>query len=237
MDFADPHSLVAAMRGAGRVFLLLPFGEPMTRWAGDAIAAARRAGVGHIVRLSGFGADPASWCLLNRIQGRLDAMVTASALPWTLLRPNAFMQNFAVHHGEMIRRDSALYLPDGGGRTSYIDARDIAAVAAEILLDSDNHRHETLDITGPEALSGDDAAAILSAAAGRPISYHPVPESAAREGMQQGLPRWNVDALLSMSAFVRAGEAAPVRETVEAVTGRRPIRFRQFARDYASVWT
>jgi len=235
MDYADPVSLRRAMRGIDRVFLLLPFAEPMIHWVGQAVAAARATGASHIVRLSGFGADPESGCLLNRIQGRLDSVVRGSGVPWTVLRPNAFMQNFPAHHGGIIRRDDAFYLPDGDGRTSYVDARDIASVAAEVLLAPELYRNQALDITGPEALSGGDVAEILSTAAGRPISYHPVDEDAAR-GAMAGMPRWSTEALLSMSAFVRADGAAAVRHTVRDVTGNHPITFERFARDYADAW-
>lgn len=236
MDFTDPGSLVEAMDGVACVFLLLPFGEPMTEWAGNAVQAARKAGVEHIVRLSGFGADPASDCLLNRIQGGMDAMVETSGRGWTLLRPNAFMQNFPVYYGDMIRRHGALYLPDGDGRTSFVDARDVAAVAAEVLLDLKSYERRALEITGPQAFSGTEVANLLSTAAARAITYQPIDESTAREGMH-GMPAWNIEVLLSMSAFVRNGGAAAVRETIEKITGREPRTFDRFAHDHADSWT
>lgn len=237
IDFADTGSLIRAMDGVERVFLLVPFGQTMSAWTENAVAAARAAGVKHLVRLSGFGADPGSDCLLNRIQGTIDRMVEDSGIVYSLLRPNAFMQNFVVYYGGMIRNQSSFYLPDGDGRTSFVDVRDIAAVAAEVLTNPVTYENKAFEITGPEALSDAEAAKIISTATGRAVTYHPIDESAAREAMLgAGMPAWNVAVLLSLSAFVRAGKAAAVSTTVHEVTGHEPITFEQFARDYRSAW-
>lgn len=235
IDFADTDSLIRAMDGVGCVFLLVPFGEPMAAWTTNAVRAARATGVEYLVRLSGFGADPDSKCLLNRVQGETDRIIQGSGLPYALLRPNAFMQNFSVYHAGIIRRQSAFYLPDGDGRTSFVDVRDIAAVAAEVVLDFATHQNRAYEITGPQALSGTEISGILSSVAGRAVAYRAVEETVAREGMR-GLPAWNIDALLSLSAFVRAGGAATILETVKDIAGREPTNFERFAQDHAKAW-
>jgi len=97
-------------------------------------------------------------------------------------------------------RHGAIYLPWGNGRASFVDTRDIAALAAEALT-SEGHEGKTYTLTGPAALGIAEVASILSEVAGREINYVDMPESAARDGMlQAGLPQWQVHALMELHA-------------------------------------
>src|SRR5436189_1117187 len=118
-------------------------------------------------------------------------------------------------------RHGAIYLPWGNGRASFVDTRDIAALAAEALT-SEGHEGKTYTLTGPAALGIAEVASILSEVAGREINYIDVPESAARDGMlQAGLPRWwQVDALMEMHAANKQNRWSTVEFNIEKLTGK-----------------
>jgi uncharacterized protein YbjT (DUF2867 family) len=129
--------------------------------------------------------------------------------------------------------DGTIYLPWGNGKASFVDARDIAAVAAEALT-SEEHEGKTYTLTGPAALGIAEVASILSGMAGREINYVDVPESAARDGMlQAGLPQWQVESLLELHATNKQNRWTAVTSDIEKVTGTPPTDFAQFARDHA----
>jgi uncharacterized protein YbjT (DUF2867 family) len=152
------------------------------------------------------------------------------------------MQNFVNFFGQTIKNESAFYLPAGDGRVSFVDVRDIAAVATEILLTksdgSQQHKNNAYDITGHEALSCSQAAEILPKVIGRKISYIDIPEEYARKGMKNiGMEDWLVDAILEFYYIIRAGHASRTTNVVEQITGRKPVAFEQFVRDYASSFS
>ena len=142
-------------------------------------------------------------------------------------------------HGPAIRKQNAFYLPVDDGKVSLVDARDVASVAA-ILLTKDGHDGKTYDVTGPEALSNQEIAGILTRELGRTIRFLPVSENdAARAMTAAGLPDWLVNALLELYASQKVGEAEAIAPTVKQLTGRPAffstsslrIIFRLFARE------
>jgi uncharacterized protein YbjT (DUF2867 family) len=121
----------------------------------------------------------------------------------------------------------------GNGKASFVDTRDIAAVAAEALTSSE-HEGKTYTLTGPAALGIAEVASILSEVAGREINYIDVPESAARDGMlQAGLPRWQVDALMELPAANKQNRWSTVTSDIEKVTAKPATSFAQYARDHS----
>ncbi|RQS67495.1 SDR family NAD(P)-dependent oxidoreductase [Burkholderia sp. Bp8963] len=235
-DFADPGSLASAFDGVDTLFLLLPLQADMVTLAGHAVAVAKAAGVTHIVRSSGAGADPASPAAIARVQGEIDRLVTESGLAYTIARPNCFMQNFVTFYADMIRA-GALYLPQGDGKVSFVDVRDIAAVNARVLQHPADHAGRTYDLTGGEALSNADVAARIGAALGRDVGYVPVTDDAAIASMRDaGVDAWSIDALMSLSRMIAAGQTAAVSADVRTLLGRAPISFEQFVADYVGSW-
>ncbi|KVD28620.1 SDR family oxidoreductase [Burkholderia ubonensis] len=235
-DFADPASLANAFRGVDTLFLLLPLQADMVTLAGNVITAARAAGVRHIVRSSGAGADPDTPFAIGRVQGEIDRLVTGSGVAYTITRPNCFMQNFVTFYADMIRA-GALYLPQGDGKVSFVDVRDIAAVNAAILLSPDQHAGRTYDVTGGEALSNADVTARIGAALGRKIDYVAVSDDAAIASMRDaGMDAWSIDTLMSLSRLIAAGHAAAVSADVRTLLGRAPIAFERFVEDYVGSW-
>jgi uncharacterized protein YbjT (DUF2867 family) len=223
-DLDRPETYGPALAGVEHLFLLLPFRPDMAAVAARVLEAARGVGVRQVVRLSALGAGPTSPMAAGRWHAAADAAVARSGLQWTLVRPASFMQNFLAYHPP--GPDGAIVLPAGDGAVSFIDNADVAAVAAQALLDG--HHGAIHELTGPAALTFAEAAAILGRAAGRPVRYVDVPEEAARQGMTAaGLPAFMVEGMLELYAVYRKGYAAQVTGTVELVLGRP-------ARDFAA---
>ena len=230
-DFEDAGSYSNALRDAEKLFILPPLIPNQVEVTTALVDAAKSAGVGHIVKLSAVGADPGARSIIGKWHGQTDEHIRKSGIGFTVLRPNSFMQNFVNYFPP---RDGVIYLPWGDGKASFVDARDIGAVAAETLTQV-GHEGITYDLTGPEALGIADIARILSSVAGREIRYVDVPEAAARDAMLQAqIPEWQVDALLELHAINKQGLWADVTSDVEKVTGRPATHFAHFARDHAS---
>lgn len=235
-DFADQESMTAAMQGCDRLFLVLPLAERMTRWGHLAVQAAKAAGIGYIVRSSGYGASSDAHWRLGREHGTVDQFVEDSGIAFTTLRPNTLMQNFATSLAGMVR-SGVIALPEEDARVSYIDARDVGDCAARLLLDSEGHEGRVYALTGPQGLSLAEVAALLTTAAGREVVYRPSDEAEYMDTLAQaGLPQWNADMLVSLTRVVKLGMAGNVTGAVEYLTGRAPRTFAAFAADHAGAW-
>lgn len=231
-DLADPASLQPVMAGVEAVFLLTPPADNAVRLNENALVAARDAGVGHVVKLSAIGASPESPLQLGRSHGEMEAEIAASGLGWTVLRAGSFMQNF-FNHLPTIQEQSQVYSAMGDGKVAMIDTRDIAAAAANVLVDPSAHAGRTYLLTGGEALSEAEATAILSRAVGREIGFTEIPGEAAAAAMEQmGLPSWLIGDLVMLSDMAKAGYMAEVSPHTAELLGAAPRTFADFAADH-----
>lgn len=236
VDFADAAGLKAAFAGIDTLFLLLPLVANKLALAKNAVVAAQAAGVKHIVRSSGAGADADSSFALPKLQGEIDQLVMDSGLAYTIVRPATFMQNFATYYAGMIQ-SGALYLPQGDGRVSFIDVRDIAAVDALILQNPAAHAGQVYTLTGAAAVSNAEATASISAAIGKTVGYVPVPDEAAIASMKgMGMDDWSINQMMSLHHITTAGFAAGTTDTVQQLLGRAPISFANFVSANTHAW-
>lgn len=236
VDFADVASLKTAFAGIDTLFLLLPLVPKKVELAKNAISAAKAAGVKHIVRSSGAGADPSAGFALPKLQGDIDQLIIDSGIAYTLVRPATFMQNFATYFAGMIQ-GGALYLPQGEGRVSFIDVRDIAAVNATILQHPAAHAGQAYTLTGGEAVSNAEAVKWIGKAIGKTVNYVAVPDAAAIESMQgMGMDDWSIGQMMSLHQLTAAGYAAGTTDTVRQLLGREPIRFAEFVAAHKQAW-
>lgn len=236
LDLLDVTSAQAAMQGIDRLFLLTPAHPDMEAMTAHAVQAAQAAGVQHIVRVSGAGADPASDIAIARLQGRCDQLVIDSGIPYTLLRPKNFMQNFTTFLRDMIRA-GAVYSSQGDGRVPFIDARDIAAVAAKVLIEPAAHAGQAYTLTGPEALTNAEALAEIEQTIGRKISLVDISEEQAIAGMRQaGMPEPMVQAMSSLNRVIAAGWVAEVTDDVPQLLSRPVTRWADFVAEHRNVW-
>lgn len=230
-DYLDPTSYLPAMQSADTLFLLTPAADWAHERAMAVIDAARETGVQKIVRQSVLRADANPTYTLAEWHREVELYLVASAIPGTILRPNHFMENFRDYMGETIRSEGRFYSSAGDGHVSFVSGRDIAAVAVECLI-NDEHIGKSYDLTGPEAFSLWDAAAVLSRTTGRRIEYVPVDEQQVREAMS-GAPGWLVRVMLEMDEFDRQGEMSPVNSNIETILGRPAQDFASWAAEHA----
>lgn len=234
LDYEEPHSFGASLEGVERLFLIArPGDEDPAAVAGPFLRAARAAGVRRVVNLTALGAEQRDDVRL----GEVERLVADHGFDYTHLRPNWFMQIFcqgALQAG--IRTTDRLAVPAGDAGVSFVDARDVAAVAARCILE-DGHEGRAYDLTGPEALSHAEVAGHIATAVGRPIEYQALDEDSARAAIRAaGLGPDRVERLVRFYRLVRDGYSAPVTRDVEAVLGRPAIPFVRFAEEHVAAW-
>jgi uncharacterized protein YbjT (DUF2867 family) len=228
LDVTQPATLAPALHGIAAVFAALPYElQPAADQA--LIAASAEAGVTRFVKLSAMGtdADPSSPHMLA------ENSLAASGLEWTVLRPNFFMQNYATMMADQVR-SGAIYEPAAEGATSFVDARDIAAVALAALTQP-GHNRQIYALTGPAALTRAEVAATLTRVVGKKVTYIAIDDEALRNGMA-GAPASLVALTSALYGYVRQGFTATLTPDVTRVTGRPAHDFASFAADHAAAW-
>jgi uncharacterized protein YbjT (DUF2867 family) len=234
MNFNNSETIEAAFKGIQKLFLLTPFVPEMLEMSKNLIREAKKANVNHIVKQSAFGSDLEDGITMNKLHRQVEEAIESSGINYTFLRPMSFMQNYLGLRS--IKSQGVFYAPLLDSRTSFVDLRDIAAVAVEALTRS-GHENKAYNITGPEAVSNYDIANILSKTTGRKITYVNTSDDDARKGMKEnGMQEWTINALMELYNFQKAGRASDVSLDVERVTNRKPISFEQFAKDYSEAF-
>jgi uncharacterized protein YbjT (DUF2867 family) len=230
-DYADPSTIPAALDGVDRVFVMLAAGYTDPVGLLSPIVEAARAKGAKVVLMTAFGVDADDAIPYRQVELKL----IKSGAPYVIVRPNWFMDNFhtfwkagvaAGHFG----------LPAGDGATSFVDLRDIvASIAAALTTGRFNGR--AFALTGPEALTYTQAAAVLSDAIGRPVAYEATSDAAFVAMLTGfGVPEAYATFLASIFHPVREGWNAAVTDAVESLTGHKPIPLSTYARDHATEW-
>jgi uncharacterized protein YbjT (DUF2867 family) len=244
LDYTKQETIEYALNNVDKLFLQTLPTPNVADICSNIINEAKKNGVKYVVKLSAMGAsDPEPKSTVLRLHGEEEKILEDSGIPYTFLRPPAFMQNFVTQFGHTIKTQNAFYVPAEDAKMSFIDSRDIAAVTAEILTKNNpgssrqHYENKAYDITGPDALSYGQAANILSSVAGKKISYVNITEEDARKGMKHiGMGDWFIDIMMELFRIIRAGYGSETTTVVEDITGRKPISFAQFAKDYVEAF-
>jgi uncharacterized protein YbjT (DUF2867 family) len=229
LDLASGEGLAQAFEGIERAFIMSPGGyADQYKILSPLIQEAKRRGLQKVVLLSAFGADADDNAPLRRSEIELER----SGVPYNVIRPNWFMQNFNTFWLQGIREQGVIALPVGAAKTSFIDTRDIAAVAAR-LLTSDDVNNRAFNLTGPEALDHAQVAAAIGEEIGKKAVFKEIEPQQLKQGLLAGgVPEDYVDFLLLIMGYLKAGYNAPVTQEVQTLLGRPPIGFRQYAHDF-----
>jgi uncharacterized protein YbjT (DUF2867 family) len=233
LDFTRTETFAPALDGVDRVFLVRPpHLADAKRYFAPFIDAAKTAGVRHIVFLSVIGVEHNHTVPHYRIE----QLILASGIPYTFLRASFFMQNLNTTHRDEIRTRGEIIVPAGRSKTSFIDVRDIGAVAAQALTQA-GHENRTYTLTGAEALDYYQVAYVFSSVLGRAIRYtNPSIASFFRYQRSQGKPFGVIAVMIMLYTLTRFGMSARTTPETAALLDRSPIPLRQYVEDYCAAW-
>jgi uncharacterized protein YbjT (DUF2867 family) len=235
-DFADTESLQKVMNGVSTLFLLLPSHPEAIKFGKNAIDTAKECGVKHIVRSSGSFANPNSELFIEKLLGTTDKYLKESGINYTITAPSSFMQNFSTTMAKDYK-NGVIYQSAGEGKNSWIDLRDIAAVNIAVLLNPEKYLNETLTITGQESFNYQGAINIMNEITGKETKYFAISNEIAIKTMtDMQLPQFFIDLLISLNESIKQGHFEKITNTVETVTGKKPITFKQFVTNYKNIW-
>jgi uncharacterized protein YbjT (DUF2867 family) len=234
-DWDDATTHREALRGVDRLYLVAPV---MRMDFADQVATfldlAEAAGVRHVTYLSAYGIDHAPPQLAPRAV-ELD-LIGRGAITHSILRPAWFMQDFSETFLKPV--DGVIAVPTADGSEAFIDASDIAAVAAQTLASPHAHAGAAYALTGPEALTVSEAAEIIARAIGRPVKHDDIDRDVWIQGsVAAGVPSEYGEMLRTLTETIASGMGSRPNDTVQKVTGAPPIVFADFARRTAQAWT
>jgi uncharacterized protein YbjT (DUF2867 family) len=233
LDLVTREGLAHALDGVDRAFLLAPPGHVnQDELLLPLIEAARAKRLKKVVLMTAMGADASDDLPLRKAELAL----IASGVTWNVIRPNWFMQNFQTFWLHGIQTQNKILLPVGSAKASFIDARDIAAVAAQLLSHGDFDQ-QAFDLTGARALDHDEVAAILSRVAGRTITFEDITPETMRAGLlQRGVPAPYAEFMVTILGYFKAGYAERTTDAVQRTIGRAPRSIEQYAQDNRQAW-
>ncbi len=219
-SYADPELARASLEGVTTLFMVSGAeAEDRLEQHRTFVDAAADAGVEHVVYTSFQGAAADCTFTLGRDHWATEEHIRARGLGFTFLR-DSFYLDFLP---ELVGEDGVIRGPAGDGRVAAVTRADIARSAVAVLTDPAAHRDATYDLTGPEALSFAEVAALLTAHTGRTVTYHDESiEEAYASRRKWPAPPWQYDAWVSTYTAIAAGELAAVSDHVRRLTGREP---------------
>jgi uncharacterized protein YbjT (DUF2867 family) len=234
-DMARPETLTTALKGIERAMLISSSDPVMLEVQSNFIEAARKAGVAHVVKLSGIMPDLDSPFRFARMHGEIERRLEASGMAFTHLRAGEFMPAY-FRQVPNITGKGAMFLPMENAKIASVDVGDLAEVAAATLTGS-GHEGKIYPLTGPEALTMAEVAENLSVVTGKTIRYVNVPpEDAKKAQLAAGMPPFMADALAELFAERRKGKESTVSPLIPTLLGRCATSFGEFAARNAAIF-
>jgi uncharacterized protein YbjT (DUF2867 family) len=237
-DMGKPDTLDTALDGIERVLMISSPTPDMLDTQCRFIDACKRKGVRHVIKFSGaesgIGFDPSKF-RFAQMHEDIEDYLEGSGLAWTHVRPSQFMQVY-LREAPDIAAKGLLRLPFGSIDLSPVDVGDIAKVAYRLLRDG-GHESESLDMTGPEAMTMNNIAARISTAIGRPVRYEAISAEERREGfLASGMPPSFADALDEQLAERLKRPRSRVYLGTHEAFDVRPTTFAEFAERNADAF-
>lgn len=233
LDLVTKEGLHSAIKNVEKIFMLSPPGHiNQNELLNPVIDQAKKEGTQRIILMTAMGANANSESPFRKAELHL----INSGISYNIIRPNWFMQNFNSYWIQSILSQNKILLPVAKAKGSFIDARDIARVAAELLM-SDKFLNQEFDITGTQALDHHEVAEILSKVSNRRITYEEISSKQMFENLiAAGLPKPYSEFMLMILEFFKLGYSERITDSVEKITGKKPINFETYANDYKDSW-
>lgn len=228
-DFLRPETYGEALKNVTKIFLMRPpqLAKPQEEML-PFLHEAKKAGVEHIVFVSLLGVEK------NPVvpHRKIEEYIRKLGFQYTFLRPSFFMQNLNTTHCSDIRDRDELFIPVGNAKTSFIDTRDIAEIAAICLTEKD-HMNKAYTLTGNEAITYYQVASIMSDVLNRKITYsNPGLLEFRKTFIKRGTPKNFANVMAMLYTLTKLGTAQKVTDEAEKLLKRKPISFRKYVEDY-----
>ncbi len=233
LDFEKPATWPGALTDVDRIFLVRPPQiSDVTKTIGPFLKETKSRGIRQVVFLSLLGVEKNPVVPHRAIEEKIREL----SFDFTMLRASFFMQNLDTTHRAELRDRSELFVPAGQGRTSFVDVRDLAAVGVNALR-GELPPNQAYPLTGAEALTYTEVAALLSIELGRPIRYaNPGMLKFTLQKRREGLPWAFTLVMLGLYTTCKLGLAAKITPDLERLLGRPPISMRQYLHQYREAW-
>ena len=231
VDFDRPETLDRAFAGVDRLLIISTdtIGVPGKRLTQqrNAVAAAKRAGVKHLVYTSMPNPEGSVVTALAPDHEGTEQAIIDSGITYTILRNNLYFDVFASRFAHWTSTGQ-LFSAAGAGRVGLVAREDCARIAAAALASKDEGSR-TLDVTGPEALSYAEIAAILTKVSGKPVQYiATTPERQTAGLVASGLPAPFAAVFVQFDLATAAGQLATASDAVQKLTGKPPQSLSSF---------
>jgi NAD(P)H dehydrogenase (quinone) len=239
-DMANKESLYKTMENSKAVFLLSGHSPNFVEEQSNVIAVAKEQGVKHMVKLSSGAADENSpfyiaGLLIARVHADVEAILKTAGIPYTMLQPNGFMQNWLGVLSNSVKDQRKIYEATGDGKRAYLDLRDISEVAFKVLTEPEQHINKSYLLTGGEAVNFSQIAAIISKVVGEDVTYVQLSTDEARQQMEQkGIPQLAIQSLLLYAEAQRSGKTTYVSNAVPQILNKPARTVADFIKDYAN---
>jgi uncharacterized protein YbjT (DUF2867 family) len=230
-DMTRQASVVQALQGIESVYLITPIAEHLIETEGLWALESKKAGIRHLVKQSEIGANPQSSSPLLRDHGKAEDAIRASGVPYTILRTLFLMQSFERLYAQPIITQGMMFAPLADARLSYVDARDIGAVAAHLLVE-EKYQYKEYDVTGPETITCTQLAEIFSSLLHTPVHYAAISDEDAEKAILGFHSPWTAHAVVTLLQFYRQGGGDLVTPVVHEVTGHKPCTAATFISEH-----
>lgn len=235
-DMLSADDMAKATRGISSALLLTPNSKRQREAERTFVRAAAQAGVGHLVKISTIRATADARAPFPITHFQSEEFIKSTGMRWTMLRPNFFMQNLLAY-APAIAKTAAFTMPVGKVGIGMIDARDVAEIAARVLLTTDP-ASASHDLCGPELLDFYTVADRMSAVLGREIHYVEQSPDDFRAFLEKIIPDpWQVSAMCALFAEIANQPLGPPTDDAERLLGRKPRPLETFVADYAEKFS
>ena len=233
VDLATGEGIKEAFEGIDKAFFLSPpaYADQYAMLS-PLIKEAKRRGLRKVVLMTAMGANANEASPFRRAEIELEK----SGVDYNIIRPNWFFQNFNTFWIQAINEQNKILLPAGNAKVSFIDARDIAAVAAKLLV-SDDFGRKDFDLTGAESIDHAQVAESISKVSGRKVEYKEISPEEFKQGLLRvGLPEDYANFLNIIFGFLREGYSQKITTSVKDIIGSEPRTISQYTIDYKNEW-
>src|ERR1043165_2377580 len=235
-DLEKLRTVEKAFEGVDVAWLLSKPGLMAPAQQSNALQGARLGKVKHVVRMSAVGAAHDAPTINSRLHALSDSEVAASGIPYTIVKPHAFLQNLMMS-AKMIAEQGMLFGALGDTAQPMIDTRDVSASVAAILANPGPHAGKTYTLTGPTAVTYGQIASAIGEAIGKPVKYVAIPVATMVENLTKfGIDDYNQTAIRDYMTAYASGWSSKVTTSVQDLTGKPARSIHDFARDFAGVF-